>query len=659
MSEQQIASAPLGDEEEIFGTVDAVEIEKQPMIDFGLVEDEKAAEYIDHKIEEIVDATVALEGYITILRKASWDGVSKQTARAIMVGVNRIDKQFGERSALSVSMEDETSDTSMIGTDREKSKLDESGLVGKAKELWAKFIEFMKESITKARAKISKVLEYVVGIKPKLVNLYEAFDDWSPNGPTGGKKITVPGKTAAYTLVDGKPIDPAAIMALRKYINDAINPTVVRINDQISKLNGNENIIQVLEKIAFTLPPLPDNIPGNLNVSLDNDEFSFEFTGTEEPVELQVRSRNEIRKYLKGMISVVDYVSAARDGSDKTFEASMAMIDKAFTLAKDDTAVVKELRETITRVNKLRTTALDLTIHLSTMVVRSFELCDLEYGKPAEPDADPDYGMESISDKLKDGLKKMVEVFKAAIERIKAMWDKLTKSPEAMRDKVAELKLTVREKKNQGDSNDADEKEPQTPVKISISGPMATAVTENDKLISPTRYLPLTNYVMVTVAQTLAPLVDKLINGYAANDIEAIRSVAQFDLPVFDDVITNGWKVEYDAGGSFFPEGEELNVAQLTVPTFEETMSILNDMEKVAAHMSSLQGPKSPRTIADKMAKFTLQLTNDFMKSDKDEVIGAALESRVKLVAALESMTKTVFWLNSRTMHFFKFVSSH
>jgi len=60
----------MQNEEEIFGTVEPVAVEKEEMIDFGLVEDEKAAEFIDHEIEEIVEASVALESYQQILTAA-------------------------------------------------------------------------------------------------------------------------------------------------------------------------------------------------------------------------------------------------------------------------------------------------------------------------------------------------------------------------------------------------------------------------------------------------------------------------------------------------------------------------------------------------------------------------------------------------------------
>lgn len=659
MSEQQIASAALGDEDEIFGTVDAVEIEKQPMIDFGLVENEKDAEFIQHEIEEIVEASVALEQYIEVLNKARWDGVPKQTARVIMVGVKQIDSRFGERSALAISMEDETDGPQRIGSELEQSKLSKDGLVGHAKELWVKFIEFLKRALEKIKQGAQKLLGLFDRSEKKIAELDERMDSYNPNGPKGGRKITISGKTALYAYHDGKHVDPADLLAVVSWIENEAIPFVKKGFVAWNGLKGEETAEEIQATVPHDINP-PSQHPSNITFSTDENGITYQLAEMGESVELQVRSKQERKVALEASKKLV---AASRKATDLV----MTTLDSfPFQRAELGDAFVTEKQAALLRLKQIMTVAYELAKYVG---FSSFDLLDLmnaeDRDDPAEVSNETyDYAMEDFGDTVKNGLKKLIEAFKALVAKLKDRWTKLMNSPEIMTAKTEAAKEKVKANKGAPPKaeNPTEEKSAPEPEKmhtVFISGPMATAICENGKLISPERYIPLTKYVIGTVGKQLAPMVDKLIDGYNAGDLDAMRSVAEFDLPVFDDEIVNGWKVAYDADGSFAVEGEELDTTEITWPTFDELMAMFASMEKVSNTMSELGKEANRVKMIAKMEKFSLQLMTDLTKKENSEKVKVAMDSRVKLMQAISSATEVVYWLNSRTFEFLTFSMKH
>lgn len=204
----------MSNDAEIFGTVETVAEEKKPMIDFELLENEKGTDHIDHNLTEVIEDSVALEDYITLLRTAGPDGVSKQTAKAIAIGIKRIDRRFGVRSTLSVSLEDEASGMKHIGDGQSQSSVSETGLVARAKELWKKFVEMLRSFIDKAKARWQKMTDKTDKIVEKAAEMEEnAREEFTgPNASTGqnnsteGRKITVPPEIAYLSCPEGKQV---------------------------------------------------------------------------------------------------------------------------------------------------------------------------------------------------------------------------------------------------------------------------------------------------------------------------------------------------------------------------------------------------------------------------------------------------------------------
>lgn len=297
-NDQNINVVVPGDKEELFGTVENVVEEKKDMIDFSLVEDEKAAHHIDHTLEEIIEDSVALESYITLLRSAGHDGVSKQTAKAIAIGVARIDRRFGIKSPLVCSLEDEASESKSIGHDQQKSGVNEEGLVGRAKELWAKFVEFLRKALANIKSRLVKIKEKFTGMGPKIEKYREGFKNWSPNDTAGGKKITISGPEAQYLFKDGKEINLAEVIALMDWCNSEVPAFVKKTATKIKSLSGNESAEAIRAIVHLDGMPAPRVIPVTLQLDISADEVTVAPNGDETDITIPVRSKSQVSKAL-------------------------------------------------------------------------------------------------------------------------------------------------------------------------------------------------------------------------------------------------------------------------------------------------------------------------------------------------------------------------
>lgn len=310
-ADQNINVVVPGDKEEIFGTVEVTPEEKHDMIDFALVEDDKAHQHIDHNLEEVIDDSVALESYAALLRSAGYDGVSKQTAKAIAIGVARIDRRFGTKSALGISLEDEASETKSIGHDQEKSGVNEEGLAGRAKELWAKFVELLKKALNIAKEKLAKIKAHFANLGPKLESLKGDFANWSPNGKDGGKKVTIPAVDARYIFKDGKLINPADVVAVMQWCNKVIPTYTKTALAKVNTLTGKESADSI--NAIFNVDNLgaPHTSPATLEINMSGDGLKFEVVGDNTEVTVQVRSRSEINKCMDGCFAINDAADEA------------------------------------------------------------------------------------------------------------------------------------------------------------------------------------------------------------------------------------------------------------------------------------------------------------------------------------------------------------
>jgi len=273
----------MQNEEEIFGTVEPVAVEKEEMIDFGLVEDEKAAEFIDHEIEEIVEASVALESYQQILTAAKWDGISKQTAKAMLIGLKRVDKVLGAKSELVIALEDETNgDMKRIGNEQSKSVTKE-GLGAKAKALWEKFKALMQKAMEKAKALWEKLFDKNQQTATKASELKQiAREEHSgPNGANGGRKVTIPARLAFYAVIDDKPVDPSYYHELADWCFNTMAKHVQDGIDQVYKAIGDSDLEGMKAVVGREVPAYTGKKYPNITINSNDSGGWAVVTGTE------------------------------------------------------------------------------------------------------------------------------------------------------------------------------------------------------------------------------------------------------------------------------------------------------------------------------------------------------------------------------------------
>jgi hypothetical protein len=203
--------------EEVFGTVDAVTEEKKDMVPIDMLGAELGE--IQHELEVVEDARASLEAYDKFLQQAGPDGITRQTAAAMYIGLARIDRQLGQRSALVASMEDnDLAETTNRNKMVKAEGVDSEAINGRGKQLWEK----LKELVAKLMAKLKKAWEFftskVKEAKEKAVKVGEDIKTWAgPNGPTGGRKVDVPGPIASVVFKDGKVMAPSELLPFIKF----------------------------------------------------------------------------------------------------------------------------------------------------------------------------------------------------------------------------------------------------------------------------------------------------------------------------------------------------------------------------------------------------------------------------------------------------------
>ena len=378
------------DNDEIFGTVTPVTDEKQDMIDFGLLENDKDAQHIDHDLAELTEDMATLEGFSQVLENNKWDGISKQTASVMLVGLKRIDERWGQKSTLVASLEEETNgDMKRIG--QEKSAVSKEGIGARAKELWAKFVELIKRAIAATKAKLLKVKEALTSVGPRLEKLFESFENWSPNDANGGKKITVPGKLVRRVFTpEGEFVDPTLWPVLDDYIHKQIYPILVKLAAQLRGFTGKETLEEVIAKLDYTLPSPPSNLPGNVEVTVDGKTLSFSVKTEAVDKPQQVRQASDIRKYIRKAINASNHMS--KGGTDPAvMDAALSLISMNYADMIGGADQIQKLRGVIEELNKLHSTAADISLFNCGCLVGAFDICKLERGEyMEEPSLDDD-----------------------------------------------------------------------------------------------------------------------------------------------------------------------------------------------------------------------------------------------------------------------------
>lgn len=294
--------------EEVFGTVDPVTEEKKDMVPIDMLGTEIGD--IQHELEVVEDARASLEAYDKFLTQAGPDGISRQTAAAMYIGLARIDRQLNQRSALVASMED--NDLAEVDSRNKMAVakgVDGKGMAGRGKQL----LEKLKEIIAKLVEKLKKVWTFLTSkvkeAQDKAKSIGESLKTWAgPNGSAGGRKIEVPGKTAMYVFKGGKAMMPSELTPLIKFAFEEYPNFLLKQFEQVkSAIEKGDDVPEIETFLAFE-GVLPDGW------AIDDD-------GTRRPqphyggeanagVKHQCRDKSTINKAMHEVIANCEYIGS-------------------------------------------------------------------------------------------------------------------------------------------------------------------------------------------------------------------------------------------------------------------------------------------------------------------------------------------------------------
>lgn len=610
------------DTDEVFGTVEPVTEEKEDMIDFSLVDDEKAVQHIDHTLEECVEEAAALESYSTLLRKAGWDGISKQTAKAMLIGLRRRERLSGASSGLVAALEDETGGE-LARTQNEQSKTDQKGIMGKAVDVWKRFVEFIKKHLAKLVEKARKMGDYLqTGIHRKIDKLKAAYENFNPNDANGGRKVTIPGNVAQWGYPNGKPVDIAAIIRIRKWAAQTVLPTVRGLADRVRKLTGDETAEQIRELSPGEIPDPGFSIDG---FDLNHDDGFVPNTEAND-IEVTVRDRKTAMAYLSEISSVSNaegVPSAASQASEIVID--MMNVASKVTFAKG-TDVYLAMQEVIRRIVETADFVFAISKATLNMTGNALTILSIESGDGEKASNEEfDYGLEA--DEQPGVLKRIAEFLKGLWDKLIAKWDQLRNSEAVLDAKADSIKAGFKATEAEVDDG---------PRKVTVSASVATWVVTDGKIIPVGDWLPSFKYVFEDLPKAFDPFVAKLEEAYKAGDVETLQGLADgtIEIPSYTDTLPNGAKFSVEAGQLTLVDMPETGAEELELPSVQELTKMIDAVPQLSKYVRG-EGGVTYNSVATRLSKFNGLVINDMTKADKAALVKVGLSAQKRLAGVI------------------------
>jgi len=269
---------------------------------------------LSNDLTEVVETQVALEQYAKLLRQAGPDGISRQAAGYLRVGLEQFQSDGHiDFSKLIASMED-------MGEGEKQhllpSKLKSDTLGSKIKEAAGKIWEFLKKLIEKGKKFVNDLRNGVIGLERKLNAANKAAQ--ASKGSKGEFKIPNPDRIAIAGKVN--PNFPAELKAITGLAAKVYPERMTQFYNALASAIGNydpahddmssvRDIVakagSVLEDIKFSDRPLP----GGVAIDVSDSGLSYGIKegegGNVGDTTAQARSSNIIQSDLKDMGTVL------------------------------------------------------------------------------------------------------------------------------------------------------------------------------------------------------------------------------------------------------------------------------------------------------------------------------------------------------------------
>ena len=346
------------------------------MMDGDLVEQTA----VSNDLGEIVEAHTALEEYSALLRQAGRDGITRQAAGFLRVGL----EQFHADGHIDFSKEIASMEDMGDGNKQHllPSKLDKDSLGSKLKEAAGKIWEWLKKIWEKSKNFINNLRNGVVGLERKLKAAEAAVGKNS--NPKGEFTVPNPERLAVGSKVELNL--PDSVKALTAMAGKVYPERMEQFYSAVASAVGNfdpakSDASQVREMLVKAKSVLEDVstsdvvLPGNVKIDVSESGISYGITEAGEgsaPSETKasVRSGSQIQSTLKDLRTILgtlkeyparhEKMAAAAEkvgqALDRVKKASSAegMEDGAAQVATDmESAVGKLLHEANPRGNEI------------------------------------------------------------------------------------------------------------------------------------------------------------------------------------------------------------------------------------------------------------------------------------------------------------------
>lgn len=628
----------IGDKEEIFGTVEPIVEEKEDMIDFGLLENEKAAQHIDHNLEECIEGTATLEAYTQILKAAGWDGVSKQTAKAMAVGLRRIDRFIGTPSTLTVAIEDETGgDMKRIGNEQSGAATKE-GLGARAVEMWKKFLEWAKKHFEQMKVRVKSFTEAASAkLKKKFDDVTEGMRSYNPNNRTGSIKITVPARTAALAYPGGKYEDMESVLKTHIWIKDVMVPYLKAQVQKIVSLKGTESK-EDIESLLDKETPTPPVVPASCEWVA---EKGLVFKDSE-AVEITVRPLAQSRATLKAVEKTNSWLA---DNAMVLIEINgilLDMINKSYELnMSGGTGVYLAIQNQIRHVQVAGDATFNARVRLNEITGAVLDLMGFEMspGKKQEEEVSNenyDYGLEDGG--VKQAWERLIQFLKEMWSKAAAGWEKLTRSHEVLEAKIESAEEELKQRQKEAPKEEKAQAETYS-REINVTSDLASTIFNGKELIQPDQYLPLGKYVSETLPDFFGPLVNKILSDYKAGNVEGLTSVT-IDVPKFDGFLPNETKLLITEESMSLEESKEEGFNHPTL----DIHACLGLMAKTKAQSNLGEKQRNSGSnmaaLSTSMLGLTGLIIKDMGDDSKSELVKAALDIQKRMSPFIKGAKK-------------------
>lgn len=299
---------------------------------------------------EMVETQVALEAYAKLLRQAGPDGITRQAAGFLRVGL----EQFHNDGHIDLSREIASMEDMGEGDKQHllPSKIKGGGLAGKLKEIAAKIWEWLKKTWDKAKTFVDQLRNGVVQLERKIKKIGRALEG-SMTPPQGEFEIPNPDRIAVGDKVEinfPNSMKAVTLLATKVYpermtqFYTAIANTLA--NFDVASGDASE-INETLDKAADVLRDIAESeqvLPGNVKIEVGGDGLSYGiaegssyYAGREKNAvsgeTAQARSGNTIMQQVKELQVVLNELKAYPERHEK-MAAAAAKVGQALERIK-------------------------------------------------------------------------------------------------------------------------------------------------------------------------------------------------------------------------------------------------------------------------------------------------------------------------------------